>query len=437
MPVKPLNMLDHPNVIILVSHDTGRHVSPYGIDTVDTPNFEKLAAESVRFSNAFCATPQCSPARAALFSGRYPHSVGVMGNVGLEHGWRFPDEERHAARLFSDAGYASWLLGLLHETYLPETLGFETIDLGFTILEAGAHLDAFLSTHDQGKPFYCQIGCKETHRPWDANDTPPDDARGVFVPPYLHNGPETRRDLAQLQGYVRRLDTGLGRIIDTLANRGVAENTILVVTTDHGLAVPRAKGTLHDSGTGVLLFLRFPRRGWGGGTVQEELVSHVDVLPTVLEACGIGVPANMQGRSFRSLLTGGQYSPRGAVFTEKTHFHFYDPMRAVRTHRHRYIRNFEFCRQTEVLLDHVHSGSFRELGNRYAGGHPAEELYDLENDPNEMTNVAQEPAFAGVREGLAERLRDWMIETDDPLIRGPIPSPFYHREIERMFGDDS
>jgi len=432
-----MNASDRPNIVVVISHDTGRHVSPCGVETVNTPSFERLAGDSVRLTGAFSATPQCSPARAALFSGKYPHAVGVMGNVGVEHGWRFPDDQRHAARIFSEAGYQSWLLGMQHETYRPETLGFDTIDGGFGILEVGEHLHACLDGRDRDRPFYCQIGFRETHRPWDRDGPEPDPSRGVTVPPYLHDGPATREDLAALQGSVARLDAGLGRVLDTLAANDLDEGTILVVTTDHGLALPRAKGTLYDPGTGVLLMMRWPGGGWTGGAVSDELLSHVDVLPTLLDAIGANVPTDMQGRSFLDLLTGGRPEPRDAVFTEKTHFHFYDPMRAVRTRRYKYIRNFEFCRQTEVLCDYVGSGSFRELDNRYAGGHPAEELYDLQTDPDEMHNLAEDPALAGVRDPLAAQLADWMRRTDDPLIRGPVPSPFYHRQVRQMFGDDA
>jgi arylsulfatase A-like enzyme len=401
---------------------------------VHTPAFERLAAEAVLFANAFTTAPQCSPARAALFSGRCPHSVGVMGNVGKEHGWRFPVTERHAARIFSDAGYQTWLLGMLHETYLPETLGFDRIDTGFSVLEAHAHLAQCLRERDAHRPFYCQIGCRETHRPWERDGTPPDDSLGVTVPPYLQDGPLTRADMAQLQGAVRRLDTGLGRLLDLLATSGLVEDTVLIVTTDHGLAVPRAKCALYDPGIGVFLFLCWPGGGWPAGAARSDLVSHVDVLPTVLDACGIGVPENMQGRGFLPLLAGGEYEPRDAVFAEKTLFQVYDPMRAIRTERYKYIRNFEFCRQTEVGLDFIRSGSHRELDGRYDGGHVAEELYDLVEDPLEMNNLAGENAMAGVRRELAERLANWMLETGDPLVHGPVASPFYHRQVREMFG---
>ncbi len=425
-----------PNIIVLISHDTGRFISPYGVDTVNTPNYERLAGESVQFMNAFTTAPQCSPARAALFSGKYPHAVGVMGNVGREHGWRFPDDERHAARIFGDNGYQTWLLGLLHETYLPERLGFDAIELGFPVVDAADHLADLLKTRDSNRPFYCQIGCKETHRPWDGFDCPPDDGRGVTVPPFLEDGPRTREDLAQLQGCVNRLDRGLGQIMDVLERHELVDNTILVVTTDHGIACRRAKCTLYDPGIEVLLFMRWPGH-WEPGR-SHEFVSHVDILPTLLEAAQINIPQDLQGGAMGRLLSRGQALGRTEIFAEKTWFSFYDPMRCLRTKKYKYIRNFDFCRQTETGLDTVNRGSTIELENRYAGGHPVEELYDLDEDPDEFNNLAVEPTpeHRAVCDKLAGRLLEWMRQTGDPLLAGPVASPFYYRELARLQGEE-
>ena len=179
---------------------------------------------------------------------------------------RFPDHKRHAARIFGDAGYQTWLLGLFHETYLPETLGFDRIDTlqsKRTALDLPEALDRRPRTRDPNKPFYCQPGSQETHRPWSKMGEPPDESLGVTVPDYLHDGPLTRDDLAHLHGSVSRLDRGLGGVLAVLEDHGLADNTILVVTTDHGIPFPRTKTTLYDSGIGVYLFLRYPGGGVG------------------------------------------------------------------------------------------------------------------------------------------------------------------------------
>ncbi len=420
-----------PNVLILISHDTGRHISPYGFKTVDTPNFERLSDGALRFSNAFCTTPQCSPARAALFSGLYPHSAGVMGNVGKDKGWNFPDDREHLSSMLRRRGYQTWLLGMLHESYTPDRLGFDAIGrhkLAGT--ESAALFDKCLADRDKGRPFYCQIGFHETHRPFLRWGITPDDSKGITVPGYLHDGPGTRRDLAELQGMIRQLDESVGKVLDMLDVHGLRDNTIVIVTTDHGLPMPHAKGTLYDSGTGVMLFMRYPAGQWRVGAA-DDYVSHVDLIPTLLEEIGEEPPEYLQGRSLVPLLHNQPLEPQ-PVFTEKTHFHFYDPMRAIRTEKFKYIKNFEFGRQTEVLADYIHTDTFRELDNRYGKGHPEDELYDVENDPDELNNLAEDGSYAAIKDGLERKLCAWMKNTADPLLERPIPSPFYERIVERF-----
>ncbi len=431
-------MAQRPNVVLLITHDTGRHVSPYGVETVDTPHCERLAAEGVRFAHHYCTTPLCSPSRAAIVTGRYPHSNGVMGLTHGNFGWDLHDDETPIATLFGPAGYDTWLLAGQHETKDPARLGFDVVDANHSLMDTPEHWAPLVEGRDGSRPFFCQIGGFETHRGWELYDTPPDDSKGVFVPPYLNDGPETRKELAQFQGMVKRFDVCLGRLMDFLDAHGLAENTILAVTTDHGIAMPRAKSTLYDPGIGTMLFLRYPAGNWGEGAVRDELVSNVDVLPTLLDACGIEIPARIQGRSFLPLLTGDAgFTPRDAVFAEKTFHDTYDPIRGIRTERWKYIRNFEKIGLMEAPSDIYHQGADLELGRRYAKDRPPEELYDLHADPDEMRNVAGKPENAQTVATLRTRLADWMRETNDPLMHGPIASPFFHRNLREMFGSDT
>jgi len=427
-----------PNVVVMMSHDTGQHISPYGIETVDTPNCERLAAEGVRFENSFCAAPLCSPSRASCFTGRYTHQNGVMGLTSPRFGlFDLYPNEKHAARLFRDAGYATVLCGFMHEALDWRRLGFQDALNGHGGMNGGgdsrdhaACLDEWLAARDKGRPFYLQIGSHETHHEWDKFDTPPDDSRGVWMPPYLRDLPELRREMAQLQGAVRRYDTVLGAILDVLERHGLAEDTIFVSTTDHGIDVPRAKGTFYDPGLEVLLMMRYPAGGWGAGRVLNEMISNIDVLPTLLEACGIEVPSNVEGRSFLPLLSGGDYTPNDCVFAEKTYHDIYDPTRAVRTERYKYIRYFEVCvlhdlRSATVLRSHyLKDGSLLRTD--------VEELYDLDADPWEQNNLARDPAHQQVLEELRRRLGRWMRATDDPLLKGPVTSPYYAEKLQEF-----
>ncbi len=432
-----------PNVVVLMTHDTGQHISPYGIETVRTPHCERLAAEGVLLERSFCTAPLCSPSRAACFTGRYPHQNGVMGLVGSTAvgGWdlSLKPEERHAAALFREAGYATCLCGNIHESNHFERLGFdeaingsgEWANNGGDSLAHGAAISEWLAARDPGRPFYMQIGMQETHREWGRLGTPPDESGGVWMPPYLKDLPEVRAEMAQLQGAVHRYDTALGSILDALEERDAVEDTIFVSTTDHGIDVPRAKGTFYDPGIEVLLIMRYPGGGWGAGRRVPQMVSNVDVLPTLLEACGMDVPANVEGRSFLPLLRGEDYEPREVLFAEKTYHDTYDPTRALRTERHKYIRYFEVCIFQDLraaTVPRVHW--FKEP--EYARRRVVEELYDLEADPLEEHNLADEPDHAERIADLRGRLARWMRETDDPLLRGPVPSAYYAARLREL-----
>ena len=399
--------MKRPNIVLLITHDTGRCVSPYGIPEVSTPNCERLAAESVLFENSFATAPQCSPSRASIVTGRYPHSNGTMGLTQADFAWGLHETERPIARRLGESGYATWLLGLQHETRDPLSLGFDRVDLGFTLTELPSHLEPLLRDRPSDTPFYCQIGCFETHRPFDGYGTQPDDSLGIHLPSYLIDGPETRDELRGMQGLIRRFDQGLGGLLNCLA-------------------LPRAKGTLFDPGIETMLFIRYPER-WTGGTRRTQLVSHVDLLPTVLETVGIPLSDDIQGRSLLPLLDGGDCSPRDEIFAEKTFHDCYDPMRCIRTTTHKYIRYFEKSSLHRVPGDIIGGGASRELGPLVREG--VEALYDLRDDPAETRNLADDPRCRGVTAHLRDRLRDWMIDTDDPLLRGPIPSPFYLRSV--------
>ena len=421
--------MDKPNIILLTTHDTGRHVSPYGIETVHTPSCERLASEAVLFENSFCTAPQCSPSRASIVTGRYPHSNGTMGLTHGDFAWSLHADEQPIAKLLASAGYATWLLGLQHETKDVKTLGFDRVDMGFALLDLPGHMEPLIEKHDAATPFFCQIGCRETHRPFDAHGTEPDDSLGVHFPPYLKNGPETRDELRKMQGLVKQFDAGLALLLDMLDAHHLRDNTILVVTTDHGIAFPRAKGTLFDPGIETMLFVRWPQR-WKGGVRRKELVSNVDILPTLLDAIGAPCPDRVQGRSFLALLDGSHYVERSDIFAEKTFHDCYDPMRCIRTRTHKYICYFEKSTLHRVPGDIIGGGASRELGPLIRID--SEALYDLTADPNETTNLVDEPSCRERSADLRHRLYRWMLDTRDPLIAGPISSPFYSRACERL-----
>jgi arylsulfatase A-like enzyme len=251
------------------------------------------------------------------------------------------------------------------------------------------------------------------------------------IPAYLPDGPAAIEEMAGLEEGIRLVDEAAGRVLDILRRAGRLDSAIVVFTTDHGMAMPRAKCTLYDAGIEVALLVRWPEGGVQAGAVVTEMVSNIDVLPTMLDAAGVQIPPGVQGRSLLPLLRGERHDERHAVFAEKTFHSYYDPMRAIRTRRHKLIRNFETAFLVEVPGDIQAGAIFRADPTPYSKDRLAVvELYDLEADPLETRNLAGQPDVADVERKLSASLWKWMRETGDPLLRGPVPSPRYRLAME-------
>lgn len=259
-----------------------------------------------------------------------------------------------------------------------------------------------------------------------------DDELGVSVPRYLTDDASTRAEIAELQGAVAYMDTAVGRILSALDNLALGENTIVVFTTDHGLALPRAKCTLYDPGLETALIMKADALGWSGGRTVDSLVSNVDVVPTLLDAVNLPTPSNIQGRSLMPLLGADHVgAERDYVFGEFTFHDYYDPRRCIRTDRHKMIVNFETPPAHMLGVSQSWRPWSTPADPTTTGHHgPQEdnvELYDLQADPDETINRAADPALASVVEHLRHELIAWMRRTNDPLLRGPIVSPAYRR----------
>jgi len=213
---------------------------------------------------------------------------------------------------------------------------------------------------------------------------------------------------------------------------GLSKDALVIFSADHGLAMPRAKCTLYDPGIGIALIVRWPGGGVPLGSAVPELVSNLDILPTILQAAGFPIPAEVQGTSFLALLRGEPHWAREAIYAEKTFHSYYDPMRCVRTERFKYIRNFETAFAVEVPGDVQRSPIFRSDPGRYSGDRQQlVEFYDLFADPLEQHNLVGSPELAGMQRELDQRLWQWMEETQDPLLSGPIASPRYRMAIQK------
>jgi N-sulfoglucosamine sulfohydrolase len=413
-------MAGKPNIIYLHSHDTGRYVQPYG-HQLPTPNIQRLADQGLLFRQAFCAAPSCSGSRACLLTGQWAH---VNGMTGLAHrGWKLNDYGRHIVHPLREAGYWSALIGEQHLSEDPNILGYDhVVDIGTTRVHSIAPAALQLLRSRPPQPFFLSIGFFETHREFFEPSSVRDALYGA-PPSHLPDTPETRSDMASFKASARSLDQGVGAVLHALDELGLVDNTILVLTTDHGLPFPGAKATLTDRGLGVMLIIRGPG-GFIGGHVSDALVSHVDIYPTLCELAGAPLPDDLAGTSLLPLARGEEDEIRDELFAELTYHVAYDPQRAIRTKRYKYIR--QYGDRLEPVLPNVDDSPSKDL--LVAAGwrerrRPREQLYDLLMDPGEMRNLAGDPALDEIQAQLSEHLQRWMDETDDPLLDGPVPVP--------------
>jgi N-sulfoglucosamine sulfohydrolase len=410
---------DPPNIVYLHSHDTGRYVQPYG-HFIPTPNIQLLADQGILFRKAFATASSCSGSRASLVTGQYPHSNGM---IGLAHrGFELFDYSQHVIGALRRAGYHSELIGEQHISEDLDILGYDNVRrVDGTHVEFVAPEAVDFLTGGPPEPFFLSVGFFETHRTYFA-PTSVRDTLYSMPPASLPDVIETRRDMAAFKASARSLDHGVGGVLNALMDSGLGDRTLVVCTTDHGLALPGLKAGLLDGGIGVMLIMRGPG-GFGGGKVVDALVSQIDLYPTLCELAGIETPEFAQGQSLLPLVRGETDAVRDELFAEITYHAAYDPQRAVRTDRYKYVRRF--IDGGPVLAncdDSTTKDLLIELGWADRPIDP-EQLYDLALDPNEFCNVAADPHYAGVRADLARRLERWMDETGDPLLAGHVPAP--------------
>ena len=405
-----------PNLLYVHSHDTGRHVQPYGYP-VETPRIQRLAEEGMLFRQAFAAASSCSPSRASLLTGTAPHTNGMLG---LAHrGWSLTEPGWHIVHTLRAAGYATALIGEQHVSRRPEEIGYDRVLEVSTTSSAGVAEAAVAALRTIERPFFLSVGFYETHREFISHAA--GDAADVRPPAGVQDTAETRADFVGFRASARSLDTGIGTVLDALAAERLAASTLVICTTDHGIPFPGWKSNLTDRGLGVLLVLRGP--GFPAGAVSDALVSQIDVFPTICARLEIAPPARLQGESLLPLASGAA-EIHDAVFAEGTYHAAYEPQRAVRTRGWRYIRRFG-GRLLPVAANTDDSPSKDAWIRAGWLDRPVdqEQLYDLRLDPGELVNRIDDPLCADVLSDLRRRLDCWMRDTDDPLLDGDVALP--------------
>lgn len=413
-----------PNIVIFVADDLGwDDCGAYGRPQVGTPNIDGLAREGLRFTSAFLTCSSCSPSRASILTGRWPHNTGAE-----QLHWPVPAEQVLVSEPLRKAGYWTAAAGKWHLG--PEVKG------QFDLVAEGK-ADRWLPTLAQrpaDKPFFLWLASTDPHRPYKPGATePPHDPQKVVVPPYLPDVPETRRDLALYYDAISRLDRDMGQVLAELDRSELADNTLVLFLTDNGRPFPRCKTTVYDSGIKTPFIVRWPRTIAAGGTCAG-LVSSIDIAPTLLELAGAAPSPTFQGSSLAHFLRDPKASGDAAVFAEHNWHDYTSYDRAVRTSRFKYIRNGYLDLPLTPPADAVSGPTFQAMRVLQRSGkltaaqqacfqtpRPAEELYDMANDPDELHNLAADPAYAAELARLRAMLDAWQRDTRDrmPPVRTP------------------
>lgn len=411
------------NFVYLHSHDTGRWISPYGYHC-PTPAYQKFAQEGVLFRNAFCTAPTCCPSRSGMLTGMSPHAAGM---IGLTHrGFKLHNPSQHLASYLRANGYDTFLSGVQHESTQAKDFGYEVIG-EHSHHPHGPAVGFLKSRSKNDRPFMLTVGWGNTHRrfPAAARDSQWTDPRYVGVPEVLPDNATVREDIAAFNTSLRELDNELGQVLQALDDAGLRENTLVLVTTDHGPPFPGMKSTCTDLGTGVLLMMRGPG-GFSGGQVSDALVSQLDVYPTVCDVLELPRPSWLEGHTLMGLADGSQQSVRDETYAEITYHACYEPVRSVRTAGYRYIRRFDVPARTRNITGNVDAGMSKEYMLKHGWGSlqtPAEEFYDVRLDPAQKINLADLPEYQAPLHDHRVRLAQWMERTSDPLLAGHVPAP--------------
>jgi len=421
-----------PNIIWIVVEDMSCHFGCYGETSIRTPNVDRLAAEGVKFDKAFVTAPVCSPCRSALITGMYQTSIGAhhhRSGRGTEK-IHLPSRIRLVPELFQEAGYYT-CNGHLGNRKRPGKT-----DYNFEY-DKDVYNGTDWSNRKPAQPFFAQIQLaggkgrtKKTPLPMNPAD--------VKLPPYYPEDPVILDDWAQYLNAAMNTDIQVGQIVKKLKAEGIYDNTYIFFMTDHGISHARGKQFLYEEGIRVPLIVRGP--GLKAGTVREDMVVHIDLAATSLALAGIEIPKWMQSRDFLA----ADYKQRKFIVSARDRCdETVDRIRCVRTDRYKYIRNFyperpylqpcAYKDKKEILkaLRRLHKeGKLnRDQLLIFADKRPKEELYDLQNDPWELHNLAQDKSNRRTLQRLRKILDRWIGQTHDRAEKAE-PATMYDSDMK-------
>lgn len=424
------------NILFIVSEDNGPEMGCYGTP-IATPHLDGLAKQGTLFRNAYVPQAGCSQSRAAFLTGLYPHQNGQIGLATWKY-TMYSKTTPNVVTTIRQAGYRTGIIGKLHVNP-KEAFPFDFKAIGTSNFSRKGMANYFEQArrfmNGSKRPFYLQVNFPDAHRPFlkqvDGLPAKPLTGDDVEALPFMGiNHPELRQQTADYYNCMMRLDTYIGRLMKVLKSTGKAQDTVVVYIGDHGADVMRGKRTSYEGGVRIPMIIRWP--GAQAGQRRAELVNTLDLFPTFCEIAGARIPNTLEGRSLKPLMHGQTPKWRRYLFTE---YHLHSnhnpwPQRTVRDERYKLIHN--------PVAGVVNPGYDFTMGKKFFAAPEAElmakatvavraayalmkkppafELYDLQADPHEFNNLADDPTHAPTRDRLIAELRRWQKETNDPLI---------------------
>lgn len=429
-----------PNILLIVSEDNGPLLSCYGDTVIKTPNLDKIAEEGILFNNAYVTQAVCSPSRSSIFTGLYPHQSGHLGLA--THGYHLVGEIRNLYQIMKGEGYRTGMIGKLHvnpESDFPidyhplKGSNFEKKGL----IRYSEFAESFINESED--PFFLMVNFPDAHFPF--QDTVENRPKGtvsseeITVFPYMgFENDRIRQFTANIYNCILRLDECVGELMKKLEDSGKEENTLVVYLGDHGCQMSRAKIWVYEASTKIPFLVKWPGIIQGGIT-SDELISTIDIIPTICDILGLEVPERVTGKSLLPLFKDPELSFREDLFVERNcdakQFHF--PQRAIRDRRYKLIYTLLADRQDPAVIlytcnnaDPIFRGTptLEELQAAPDSiikvyqtwlNPPVLQLYDLQNDPWEFNDLAEKPEYEEIKFRLYEKLKKWQEDTDDPL----------------------
>lgn len=399
-----------PNILLIYAEDICADLSCYGVKAVQTPVLDKMAADGIRFTNAFVTGPVCSASRSAMMCGMYQISIGAHNHRTAQKK-PLPEPVKPFPQLLKEAGYYTVLKGKtdLNFQWDKKTVFSNTKDW---------------ATRAKGQPFFCQMTFGVTHRTFKRDPENPIDPKTVDVPPIYAEHPIIRRDWTDYLESIQIMDRQVGEVLKRLDDEGIADNTLVIFLGDHGRCMPRGKQFCYDGGIAIPLIARWPK-AVKPAQVRDQMTSAIDISATILKCAGVDVPKWMQGRPFLPKdLTNRKYIFAARDRCDGTA----DRIRCVRSKEFKYIKNF-YPDRPYTQLNAYKEKQYPPLAvmkllykqgklttgqaQFMAPTRPPEELYDLNADPHELNNLADDPNHAEVLNKYRAELEKWIKTTND------------------------